>query len=234
MPRKPYGILLSLVGACGGGAEVAESKATHPDLDAESADAAWSSDGYLDTKEAASPSIDGSLRDNAADADEACDPPPPFPPDGPCAQLGFTAVANSYELWITDPSAPQGGWRITLALNETQTVGGHIYTNHGAGLTGGGGNGVYGDALFDVDGQLNQLHFHFEGCVVPTGEETWDAEMAVTRTNLSCVDCQPSTTGRHYTIVHTGSGRGTYTFLADEPPRGCGAGMDLLKVVLPG
>jgi hypothetical protein len=70
--------------------------------------------------------------------------------------------------------------------------------------------------------------------MIPTGEEMWDAELAVTRTNVPCVDCQPSTIGRHYSIMHAGSGPGTYTFVADEPPRSCGARMDLLKVVFPG
>jgi hypothetical protein len=241
MHPKDALFLLPFIAACGGGTDIGESQSTHPEIDAAASDgpASENSDDQV-PDEAPRATVDASVSDRAtesaasADADETCDPPPQFPPVEPCARPGFNAVADSYTIWVADAGAAGGGWRIDLPLRATKMVGGHTYANTGAGLTGSGTNGVYGDASFDVDGQVNALGFHFEGCLVATGEETWDAELAVTKTTSLCSGCQPATIGRRYTIVHAGLGRGTYTFTADDPPRGCGTGVDLLSVVLPG
>jgi hypothetical protein len=114
------------------------------------------------------------------------------------------------------------------------TVGGHTYKNTGAALVGGGGHGIYGDAWFDVDGVPNALSFHFEGCAVPTGTDTWELVAAVTRTGPLCSSC-PEVIERRYTIRHTGSGAtGRYTFDAEGSAQGCGLGADLLEIVLNG
>jgi hypothetical protein len=50
----------------------------------------------------------------------------------------------------------------------------------------------------------------------------------------------PATVGRHYTITRTGpaacssNDAGRNTFVADDPPRACAFGIDLLGFTLPG
>jgi hypothetical protein len=176
--------------------------------------------------------------DASADRDVApgCDPPPEFAPDAPCACLSFGAAAESYEIWIDDPNAQAGGYRIDLPLDAATTVGGHSYANRGAGSTSCTAAGLVGDAIIEVDAPSTELRFHFEGCVVPTGEATWDFRASLTRTNPLCPRCEPARVGRHYSIVYEprDAAKGTYVFTADEPPRPCGAGADLLKFVHPG
>ena len=146
----------------------------------------------------------------------------------------YQPMATSFDIWVADASAPAGGWRITLPLNSSSTAGGHTYKYGTGSLTGSGANGIYGDADFDVDGKSNQIQFHYEGCPQPTGQGTWDRTAALTITNLTCQGCSPVTVGRHFTITQsTGDGGTTFTFIADEPPRDCGDGVDLLRIVLP-
>jgi hypothetical protein len=143
-------------------------------------------------------------------------------------------LAESYVIWIDDPSAPAVGYQLSLAANQTATVAGHTYKNAGAGLVGGGTHGIYGDATFDVDGVMNALNFHFEGCAIPVSTDAWELEAAVTRSSRSCTSCPESIT-RRYSIRRTGTGSNvSYTFLAEGPPQGCGLGADLLKIVLHG
>lgn len=162
-----------------------------------------------------------------------CLPPPNLPPTSPtCPDLPYNAASQSYVIWIADPSAPGGGYSISLATNQAATVGGHTYKNTGAGLVGGGVHGVYGDAGFDVDGVANALSFHFEGCATPVAADSWELVAAVTRSGPSCTSCPESIT-RRYSIRRTGSvSTERYTFDADGRPQGCSLGADLLEIVL--
>jgi hypothetical protein len=165
-----------------------------------------------------------------------CQLPPERPDAGPCPSLPFNAAAQSYVLWVQDPSADSGGVRVTFpaVASPAVTVANHTYRSNGDGLVGGGQFGLYGDAIFEVDGQRTGLTFHFEGCVAPIGEETWEATTAMTRQSILCPDCAPASIARHYTITRTSTGaRSTYRFTADEPPRECGFGADLLELDLP-
>jgi hypothetical protein len=86
--------------------------------------------------------------------------------------------------------------------------------------------------MFDIDGVVNALTFHFEGCAVPVAADTWQLVAAVTRNGPLCSSC-PEVIERRYSIRHTGSGlTGRYTFDAQGPPQGCGLGADLLEIVL--
>lgn len=169
-----------------------------------------------------------------ADAGQAaCVPPPNLPPTSPtCTDLPYSPLAESYVIWIANPSAPGGGQPVMLAANQAVTVGGHTYKNTGAGLVGGGSHGIYGDASFDVDGVSNALSFHFEGCAAPVSTDTWELVAAVTRNGPSCTSCPESIT-RRYSIRRTGSGSTErYTFDAEGPPQACKLGADLLEIVL--
>jgi hypothetical protein len=183
--------------------------------------------------------MDASPRDAKADdggvdgSETACPSAPVLPPTSPtCTALPYNAASESYVVWVSDSNAPGGGHRVPLGNNQSAAVGGHTYTNLGAGLVGGGGHGVYGDASFDVDGVANALTFHLEGCAVPVATDTWELAAAVTRLAPLCSRC-PEVIARRYSIRHTGSGAsGRYTFDAEGPPQGCAAGADLLEVVL--
>lgn len=84
-----------------------------------------------------------------------------------------------------------------------------------------------------VNRRLSQLLFHLKGCVTSIGLDKWDLQGALTRTSAGCPNCEPATIGRHYTLVRAAQGsQVNYTYTADEPPRGCGVGIDLLQVVL--
>jgi hypothetical protein len=176
-------------------------------------------------------------------------PPPPGIPDGGvlcapshadgggCWSLPpYTATASRFRLFVVDPRAPGGGWLVDLPIGQTVSAGGHSYSwNSGDTLTGGGANGVFGDASFTVDGVANQLAFHYEGVAEYLGAGVWSWSATVTRTRRDSVACAPATVGRHYTITTTSGAAGTiYTFIADAPPRGCGCGVELLEIDLPG
>jgi hypothetical protein len=142
-------------------------------------------------------------------------------------------MASSLQIWIADASAPQGGWRMTLPYNGSSTMGGHTYAYKTGSLTGTGNNGIVGDAFVDVDGKSNQIHFQYEGCAQSGGQGTWDWTAALTITNMACQGCADVHMGRHFVIKQaTGDGGSTVTFTADEPPRDCGNGADLLQMVM--
>lgn len=183
---------------------------------------------------------DGGDGGNGADASRdanpsTCLPPPVLPPTSPtCTDLPYNAASDSYILWVPDASASGGGRAVTLATSQSATVGGHTYKNEGYGLVGGGTHGIYGDAVFDVDGVVGALTFHFEGCATPVSADTWEFVAAVTRSGPSCTGCPESIT-RRYAIHHTGSGSsGRYTFDAEGAAQTCKLGADLLEIVLPG
>jgi hypothetical protein len=112
------------------------------------------------------------------------------------------------------------------------TAGGHTY-QYNTSLTGTGSNGIVGDAFVDVDGKVNQIHFQFEGCALSTAQSSWDWTAALTITNMTCQGCANVTVGRHFVITKsTADGGATLTFTADEPPRDCGGGSDLLQMVM--
>jgi hypothetical protein len=135
-------------------------------------------------------------------------------------------------VWIADPTAPGGGHTLVLATNQAVTAGGHTYENTGAGLVGAGAHGIYGDALFDVDGVANALSFHFEGCATPVSPAHWELVAAVTRNGPFCSSC-PETIERRYTIRQAASGTaGRYVFDAEGKPQGCGLGADLYEITL--
>jgi hypothetical protein len=161
-----------------------------------------------------------------------------MPDAGVCALPPFTAQVFSVTLWIESSiPVPFGGWQVTLGLNESATVGSHEYRNSGGGLVGGGAMGsIVGDVMLDVDGAPNLLRFHHTGCASDVGGGRWDYPAALTRANPFCPGCSPATIARHYSIVRSGdAGASTeFDFSADDPPRSCGAGIDLLGFVLKG
>jgi hypothetical protein len=167
-----------------------------------------------------------------------CDPL--LPDGGTCYGVpNYTSQETSFDLWVADAAASRGGYRISLALHTPVTVGGHTYEDRGEGLVGGGANGVFGDFYVAVDGHAQQIHFHFEGFAIYKGAGTWDWTAALTREDAASAACGPATIARHYTIKRTGpacppAGSGVYTFVADDPPRACGVGVDLVHIVLPG
>ena len=159
----------------------------------------------------------------------------PRPDGGVCYGRPTTNAATiSFTIWIEDPAAPNGGWPVTLAGISPVTVGGHSYQDMQEGLIGGGGNGVYGDLYVARDGQAKWTGFHFEGFAAYQGGGAWDwpATLTVSRAGAAA----PAVVGRHYAITRAGSGcsSGTYTYTADDPPRACAFGVDLLGIVLPG
>lgn len=165
---------------------------------------------------------------------------------GACALPPYTSLVFTVTLWIQDATAPGGGSRTTLHVGESADVAGHTYRNASVGLFGGGpSRSVYGDVLLDVDGHANGLQFHQEGCASDLGNGSWDLPAALTRSSSVCPGCAPQSIARHYSIVRAvgpddaGICPGqpscvTFIFTADEPPRSCGFGVDLLGFVLTG
>jgi hypothetical protein len=198
---------------------------------------------------------DAMAADDGAAVNSGCPPAALAQPDGgfcpheaPCdlppadASACYDAptvlsVDESFDIWVEDPAAPGGGWRITLVPMRPVTVGGHTYEDLAEGLTGSGVAGLYGDLFVAVDGVPQAIHFHYEGVARYQGSAAWDWPAAVTRTRPGCDACAPASIARRYSIVRSGpcpSMRGTYTFTAEEPPRGCGFGVDLVRMVFPG
>jgi hypothetical protein len=164
-----------------------------------------------------------------------CDPP--RPDGGNCYSVPpFIAASLASAIWVDDPAATGGGDRIALPISKAVTVGGHTYMDTGNGLVGGGGNGIFGDAVIARDGDTKWTTFHFEGPALYRGAGVWDFEatMTITRTGAP----RATVIGRRYAITRTGpacgSGNGTYTFAAEEPPRACAFGVDLLSLTLLG
>jgi hypothetical protein len=167
------------------------------------------------------------------DATPLCPAPPSVGAGGCGTQPVFNPMAGSLQIWVSDASAPQGGWRLTLPFNGSSTAGGHTYAYKTGSLTGTGNNGVVGDAFVDVDGKASQIHFQYQGCAQQNGADTWDWTAALTIGNMTCQGCATAQVGRHFVIAKaTGDSGSTVTFTADEPPRDCGSGVDLLRMVM--
>ena len=156
-----------------------------------------------------------------------CVPPSTIVPDldaGKCLGIYYATVAHLV-LWIDDVSAPGGGARVTLTKDETKTVGSHSYSYAGNSLI---TSGSAVDIHLDVDGQKDSLEFYLSGCAPTTGLRAWDYPATLTRT--ICAGCAPTSIARHYAVVQNAADGGLdYAFSADEPPRSCGAGVDLLE-----
>jgi hypothetical protein len=173
---------------------------------------------------------DGGVRCGSS---SACDPP--RPDGGVCYGRPITnAATSSFTIWVEDAAAPAGGWRVTLSGTAPVTAGGHSYQDMQEGLIGGGGNGVYGDLYVARDGQAQWTGFHFEGFAAYQGGGAWDwpATLTLSRAGVAA----PATVGRRYAITRAGTGcsGGTYTYAAEDPPRACAFGVDLLGIVLSG
>lgn len=169
-------------------------------------------------------------------ATNPCDPD--LPASGVCYNLpGYTSSPASVEIWIADATG-LAGQRATLLPSQPVTVAGHTYQIGVETLIGTGGHGVNGDVAVTVDGQARQIQFHLEGFGTYRGGGVWDWDAAISTSNAGCTGCT-SSAGRHYTITRTGPdcppyNTGSYAFVADDPPRGCGSGVDLVGMVLPG
>jgi hypothetical protein len=175
---------------------------------------------------------DGGLRCGTT---SLCDPP--RPDGGDCYSVPpFNAGSIASAIWVDDPTASGGGYRIALTIGKPITVGGHTYLDSGAGLVGTGGNGIFGDAVIGRDSDTRWTTFHFEGPLLYRGSSVWDCAATVTITRSGAP--RPTVIGRRYGIVRTGPAcgtrNGTYTFAAEEPPRVCAFGVDLLSLTLPG
>jgi hypothetical protein len=167
---------------------------------------------------------------NDATVDRAaglCAPPSSVIPDidaGKCLGIFFAAVAHLV-LFIDDASAPGGGTRITLVIGETKAAGGHTYGYSGNSLI---TSGSAVDIHLDVDGRKDSLELFLTGCAPTTGVRAWDYPATLIRT--TCAGCAPTSIARHYAVVQSAADGGLdYVFTADEPPRTCGASVDLLE-----
>jgi hypothetical protein len=175
--------------------------------------------------------VDASIRDvedGAADgSDGLCAPPSSTAPGadaGKCLGIFYATVARVV-LWVRDASAPGGGTRLTMATGESKAVGSHTYGYSGNSLI---TSGSAVDIHLDVDGQKDSLELFLSGCAPATGFRTWDYPATLTRT--TCLSCAPTSIARHYSVVQDAAdGELDYTFTADDPPRTCGAGVDMLE-----
>jgi len=168
------------------------------------------------------------------DASSALCPAPPSVGAGGCGtQPLFNPMASSLKIWIADAAAPQGGWTLNLPFGASAAAGSHTYAYKTGSLSTTGDNGVVGDAFIDVDGKVNQIHFQYEGCAIAGTQGTWDWTPALTISSMTCLGCADVHVGRHFVISEsTVDGGSTTTFTADQPPRGCGDGIDLLQMVM--
>ena len=190
-------------------------------------------DGGLGCAAPATPGVpDGGVRCGTS---SVCDPP--RPDGGDCYNIPpYNSATTASAIWVDDPAATGGGYRIALTIGKPVTAAGHTYMDTGNGLIGAGGNGIYGDAVIARDGDTKWTSFHFEGPALYRGAGVWgfEATMTITRAGVT----SPAVIGRRYVITRTGSAcgnaKGTYTFAAQEPPRACAFGVDLLSLTLPG
>jgi hypothetical protein len=163
-----------------------------------------------------------------------CEPPPA----GGCQSVPITNAAwLSFTFWVEDPAAPDGGWRVALTGPTPVTAGGHSYQDLAEGLVGSGGNGVFDDLYVARDGQAKWTGFHLEGWPNFHGAGAWDWPATVTVSRAGAA--APATVGRHFTIARSATScptttSVTYAFTADEPPRACAFGVDLLSITFPG
>jgi hypothetical protein len=218
-------------GGAGGAAGGAAGAAGHAGAGGASGGGGTSADGGVSCGVAEVPDGGASCGSSAG----VCDPP--RTDGGVCRQVPIINAANlSLTIWIEDSAAPGGGWQVTLTGSASVSAGGHTYQDLDDGLVGTGGNGIYGDLFVARDGQSKWTGFHMEGWPLFHGGGIWDwpAVLTVSRAGSTT----PATVGRHYTITRTGagcpSGSATYTFTADNPPRACAYGVDLLAATFIG
>lgn len=179
--------------------------------------------------DAGAPLDAASTRDGWAASDGAstlCVPPPSAIPSadaGTCLGIYYATVAR-LEVWIDDASLPGGGARAWLSRGDTRTIGGHAYGYSGHSLI---TSGSRVDLFLDVDGRKDAIEIHLGGCAPEVGPRAWDYPATFSRS--PCAGCAPASIGRHYAVAERPVDGGLdYTFTADEPPRTCGAGIDLL------
>jgi hypothetical protein len=145
---------------------------------------------------------------------------------GKCLGIFYATVARLV-LWVDDGSAPGQGSRVTLAQGETKTSFGHTYRYSGNSLI---TSGSKVEIYLDVDGHGDALRLDLTGCAAQTGPRSWDYPATLGR--ALCAGCNPTSIPRHYAVLQAPVDGGMqYTFTADEPPRTCGAGVDLLSFV---
>jgi hypothetical protein len=174
--------------------------------------------------------------DRCGSASHVCDPPKAD--GGFCREIPPTnAATTSFTIWIEDPAAPDGGWRVTLTGPTGVSAGGHTYQDLGEGLVGGGGNGIYGDLFVARDGQSKWTGFHMEGWPRFHGGGLWDWPGILTVSRAG--ETTPATVGRHYTVTRMpttcpSTTSASYLFAADDPPRACAFGVDLIAITFPG
>jgi hypothetical protein len=144
---------------------------------------------------------------------------------GPCLAI-YYATVERLTLWIDDATAPGGGSRVALGFEQSQRVGAHTYGYSGNSLI---TSGSAVDIHLDVDSQPNAMDLSLGGeCAPQVAPYEWDHWTSLTRT--TCLGCPPTSSRRRYDVVRSeGDGGLVYTFTADEPPRTCGAGVDLLS-----
>jgi hypothetical protein len=126
---------------------------------------------------------------------------------------------------------------VPSSTNMPVTLGGHTYENRGDGLFGSGG-GIYGDVVVARDGVTNWIDFHATGFATYRGGGVWDWPATLTVSENGA----PSggAFGRRYTVTRIGpacppfQSAGIYIFAAEQPPRACALGVDLVNLVLPG
>jgi hypothetical protein len=151
-------------------------------------------------------------------------------------------------LWIQDESAPDGGWRVDARAGQTASAGGHSYELTAPTLFGIGRDGFFGSVVVGVD-STDFLQFDLVGRLAGIGDLpdgglglglAYRYDALLTRNWCSCgpgclsANCQTcgGATYRHYQVTRSpeADNRATYLFVADEPPRGCGSGVDLLEM----
>jgi hypothetical protein len=159
-------------------------------------------------------------------------------------------------LWVQDEAAPGGGWRIDLRAGQTASAGGHTYALTPLSIFGFGGGdyGFFGSLMLSLDGSGDLLQFDLHGRLSGVGDlpdggpgygRGYRYDALLTRKWCSCVPAYSSDdnccqtcggeTYRYYQVTRSGDfGKATYSFVADEPPRGCGSGVDLVEMEFDG
>ena len=149
----------------------------------------------------------------------------------PASLSALPATPSSVDLWISDPDAPAGGYRLTLPLNSTIfSASGHGYgytagdTLFGTGLSSGAGGAILGTLAVTVDGEPDQITFDFGGCAGPTTPATTlVARISIMRGGTS------QTVKRTYALTSPG-GSVRYRLSSAEAPAGCATGVDLMGI----
>ena len=146
----------------------------------------------------------------------------------PSSISALPATPSAAVLWVTDATAPDGGYRLSLNLNVAASAGGHSYrftsgdTLFGTGLISGAGQAILGSLAFSVDGQTDQIRFDFGGCADQrTTPGSVVARLSSTRAGAS------QTVERRYVLTSPGGGV-SYQLSDAQAPAGCATGVDLM------